>query len=105
MRSWLEPGTQWNRVVTFIRIQANANDPEIAAAAWEAYCCIFRPMQHDLEDAQRTGLARGCDAELAALALAAMEEVLGWRIDQDQTYDPAAVISFMADTYCRAFLQ
>ncbi|MBN1319293.1 MAG: TetR/AcrR family transcriptional regulator [Thermoleophilia bacterium] len=105
MRSWLEPGTQWNRVVTFIRIQANAKDPEIAAAAWGAYRCVFQPIQSDLGDAQRIGLARECDAELAALTLAAMEEVLGWRIDQDQVYNSAAVISFMADTYCRAFLQ
>lgn len=105
MRSWLEPGTQWNRVVTFIRIQANSADPEIATAAWEAYRCIFQPIERDFEGAQRTGVVRECDAELAAVALAAMEEVLGWRIDQDEIYDPAAVISFMADTYCRVFLQ
>ena len=91
--------------MTSIRIQANSTDPEIAAAAWGAYRCIFQPIERDFEEAQRLELARECDAELAALALAAMEEVLGWRIDQDQVYDPATVISFMADTYCRVFLR
>lgn len=105
MRSWLEPGTQWNRVVTFMRIQANSNDAGIAAAAWESYQHVIRPIERDLKEAQQTGLARECDTELAALAVGAMKEVLGWRIDQDQTYAPAAVISFMADTYCRAFLE
>jgi len=104
MRSWLEPGTQWNRIVTFIRIQANSRDPEIAAAAWEAYRCIFEPIKRELECAQRAGLARDCDTELAALALAGMKEVLGWRMHQDRTYDPAMVIAFMADMYCRGFL-
>lgn len=102
---WLQPEARWDRALTFIRVQANSTDPEIAAAAWEAYRRVLRPLIRDLQHAQREGPAREFDAELAALALAGMKEVLGWRIDQDRTYESATVLSFMADMYCRVFLR
>jgi AcrR family transcriptional regulator len=104
LRAWVEPGTKWNRIVTFMRIQADSPDHEIAAAAWEAYRCILEPVKADLEEAMRVGTARELDPELAALALVGMQEVLSWWMDQDDTCDQAKVLAFMADAYCRAFL-
>jgi hypothetical protein len=104
MRMWLIPETKWNRVVTFIRVQANSSDPEIAAAAWRAYRDMYEPVEKDFEEAKRQGLVRDLDSELAALALVGMQEVLAWRADQDATCDRATILAFMADVYCRAFL-
>jgi AcrR family transcriptional regulator len=105
MRSWLEPGTKWNRVVTFIRVVSNFSDPEIAKVAWETYGCIVEPYKKDFEEGIRRGLLREFDPELGALALVGMQEVLSWRIDQDNKYDSATMLAFMADVYCRAFLK
>jgi AcrR family transcriptional regulator len=105
LRMWVEPGTKWNRIVTFVRIQADSPDHEIATAAWEAYRCIFEPAKADLEEAMRVGMARELDPELAALSLVGMQEVLSWWMDQDDTCDQATVLAFMADAYCRAFLR
>jgi AcrR family transcriptional regulator len=105
MKSWLEPDTKWNRVVTFIRVMSNFPDAEIAAAAWETYATILEPYKRDFEEGMRQGLVREVDPELAALALAGMQEVLSWRADQDDKYDSATILAFMADVYSRAFLK
>jgi AcrR family transcriptional regulator len=105
LRLWLERDTKWNRVVTFIRVMANSSNPEIAAAAWEAYACIAEPSRRDFEQGMTEGLVRELEPGLAALALLSMQEVLAWRMEQDDTYDRGTILAFTADVYCRAFLK
>ncbi len=104
MRVALEPRMQWHRTVTFVRIMSNQAASEVGACAWEVFRCLADVQKRDFEQAMRRGLVRRLDPELAATAVLGMEEILAWRVKQDNTYDPAAVVAFMADIYCRAFL-
>ena len=105
LRLWLEHDTKWNRVVTFIRVMANSSDPEIAAAAWDAYTCIIELNTKDFEEGIRRGTMREIEPRLSAVALAGMQEVLAWRSERDDTYDQGTILALMADVYCRAFLK
>ncbi|MBN1319296.1 MAG: TetR/AcrR family transcriptional regulator [Thermoleophilia bacterium] len=104
MRMALEYHRHWERIVTFIRVMAGSGDPRIAAAARETFGRLTEAPIRDHEKAMHKGLVRRVDAQLACTAVIGMEEVLVWRTKQDCTRDPAAVLAFMADMFCRGFL-
>jgi AcrR family transcriptional regulator len=104
MRLALRPQRQWDRIVTFTRVMAGSEDPEIRTGAGEVLGCLAEAQKRDLEEAMRQGLVRQVDPELAITAVLGMEEVLVWRVKQDDAYDSATILAFMADMFCRAFL-
>jgi AcrR family transcriptional regulator len=103
MRLWLEPSRHWDRIVTFARIMAGSGTPEIAEGARQVFRSLVDAGKRDIEQAMRAGLVRRLDPELAITAILGMGEVLVWRSRQDDAYDPATVLAFMADMFCRAF--
>jgi len=104
LRMSLEHGRHWERIVTFTRIMAGSADPEIAAAARDVFLRLIEAPVRDFRKAMRQGLVRQIDPELACTAAIGMEEVLVWRAKQGDARDPGAVLAFMADMFCRAFL-
>jgi len=104
MRMALEYHRHWERIVTFIRVMAGSGDRGIATAARETFGRLTEAPIRDYELAIQEGLVRRVDPQLACTAVIGMEEVLVWRTKQDGARDPAAVLAFMADMFCRAFL-
>ncbi len=104
MRLWLEPSRHWDRIVTFARIMAGSDSPEIAGGGRQVFRSLVDAGKRDIEQAMTAGLVRQLDSELAVTAILGMGEVLVWRAGQDDVYDPATILAFMADMFCRAFL-
>ena len=104
MRMALEHHRHWERIVTFIRVMAGSGDPRIAVAARDTFGRLTAAPVGDYESAMHGGLVRRVDPELACTAVIGMGEVLVWRAKQDGAHDPAAVLAFMADMFCRGFL-
>jgi AcrR family transcriptional regulator len=105
MRLSLEPRRHWDRIVTFTRIMAGSDSPEIAEGARQVFRSLVEAGKRDFEQAMSTGLIRQVDPELAITAILGMGEVLVWRVSQDDAYDSTTVLTFMADMFCRAFLE
>jgi AcrR family transcriptional regulator len=96
---------RWNKVVTFLRISTHDPDPEIVPAALEAHMRIAEPAKKELEEAIRQGIVRPVDPELLTLASVGMQEVLAWRMQQDDTYDADTVLTFLTEVFSRAFMR
>lgn len=105
LRAALASDGQWHKVMTFLRIAAGSDDPEVAAGARSVHMRMSLPARRDMEEAIQSGLVRDIDPDLATLAFAGVAEMLAWRIAQDDTYDGATVCDFVDDLFRHAVLR
>lgn len=98
---FLEAYGNYRGMLNLARTVSYREGSELAEKGRESFRLMTQPMCDDIKRAQREGLLRDVDPELASYFLLALGEILGYRLGMDDTYSAEegvrVFLDFIAD--------
>ncbi len=97
VHAFVEAFSGYSGIINQARMVSGGEDPELAEKAKESLKLLARPLQKDVERAQKAGEVREIDSQLAAYFILAIAESLGLRLQIDSRYTVEEGLEVLGD--------